>query len=62
MTRFVVGSQSTLFPERLDDYLGKDNPVRAALLYRASPPPGTRPGPELLWDPNLIGMMRQLAI
>jgi len=32
MTRFVVGddrSQSTLFPERLDDYLGSDNPVRA---------------------------------
>jgi len=29
MTRFVVGydrSQSTLFPERLDDYLGEDNP------------------------------------
>ena len=32
MTRFVVGddrSQSTLFPERLDDYLDEDNPVRA---------------------------------
>src|SRR5258707_15713646 len=32
MTRFVVGddrSQSTLFPERLDDYLGEDNLVRA---------------------------------
>ncbi len=32
MTRFVVGDdrdQSTLFPERLDDYLGEDNPVRA---------------------------------
>ncbi|MDB5584000.1 MAG: ISPsy6 transposase [Bradyrhizobium sp.] len=32
MTHFVVGddrSQSTLFPERLDDYLGDDNPVRA---------------------------------
>jgi transposase len=32
MARFVVGddrSQSTLFPERLDDYLGEDNPVRA---------------------------------
>jgi hypothetical protein len=28
MTRFVVGedrSQSTLFPERLDDYLAEDN-------------------------------------
>src|SRR3979490_2009258 len=32
MARFVVGddrSQSTLFPERLDDYLAEDNPVRA---------------------------------
>src|SRR5271170_1309518 len=32
MTRFVVGddrSQGTLFPERLDDYLAADNPVRA---------------------------------
>jgi hypothetical protein len=35
MTRFVVGydrSQSTLFPERLDDYLGEDNPVPVANL------------------------------
>jgi len=32
MKRFVVGDdrrQSTLFPERLDEYLGEDNPVRA---------------------------------
>jgi hypothetical protein len=32
MTRFVVGddrSQSTMFPQRLDDYLSEDNPVRA---------------------------------
>ena len=45
MTRFVVGddrSQSTLFPERLDDYLGEDNPVRAvdvlsmSLIWRGS--------------------------
>jgi hypothetical protein len=36
MTRFVVGddrSQSTLFPERLDDYLGGDNPVRAIDVF-----------------------------
>src|ERR1700694_1883450 len=34
MTRFVVGddrSQSALFPERLDDYLRDDNPVRTSL-------------------------------
>jgi transposase len=36
MTRFVVGddrSQSTLFPDRLDDYLGDDNPVRAIDVF-----------------------------
>src|SRR4029079_15402098 len=36
MTRFVVGddrSQSTLFPERLDDYLGEDSPVRAIDVF-----------------------------
>ena len=36
MTRFVVGddrSQSILFPERLDDYLGDDNPVRAIDIF-----------------------------
>src|SRR4249920_3479427 len=36
MTRFVVGddrSPSTLFPERLDDYLGEDNPVRAIDVF-----------------------------
>jgi transposase len=36
MTRFAVGddrSQSTLFPERLDDYLGEDNPVRAIDVF-----------------------------
>ena len=36
MTRFVVGddrSQSTLFPELLDDYLDEDNPVRAVDVF-----------------------------
>ena len=36
MTRFVVGedrSQSTLFPERLEDYLSEDNPVRAVDVF-----------------------------
>ena len=36
MTRFVLGddrSQSTLFPELLDDYLGDDNPVRAIDVF-----------------------------
>jgi transposase len=36
MTRFVVGDdrgQSTLFPERLEDYLAEDNPVRAIDVF-----------------------------
>src|SRR5271169_812074 len=36
MTRFVVGedrNQSTLFPERLEDYLAEDNPVRAIDVF-----------------------------
>src|ERR1700732_2107172 len=36
MTRFAVGDdrgQSALFPERLDDYLGEDNPVRAIDVF-----------------------------
>ena len=36
MARFVVGddrSQSTLFPERLDEDLGEDNPVRAIDVF-----------------------------
>jgi hypothetical protein len=36
MTRLVVGddrSQSTLFPERLEDYLSEDNPVRAIDVF-----------------------------
>ena len=36
MKRFIEGSdrsQTTLFPERLDDYIGEDNPVRAVDAY-----------------------------
>jgi hypothetical protein len=36
MARFVVGddrSQSIRLPERLDDYLGEDNPVRAIDVF-----------------------------
>ncbi len=36
MKRFVEGedrSQSTLFPERLNDYVGEDNPVRVVDVY-----------------------------
>jgi hypothetical protein len=36
MKRFVEGedrSQSTLFPERLDDYICEDNPVRVVEAF-----------------------------
>jgi len=36
MARFVEGedrSQSTLFPERLDDYIAEDNPVRVVDVF-----------------------------
>ena len=36
MKRFVEGedrSQSTLFPERLDDYIAEDNPVRVIDVF-----------------------------
>ena len=36
MKRFVEGedrSQSTLFPERLDDYIAEDNPVRVVDVF-----------------------------
>ena len=39
MKRFVQGedrSQSTLFPESLEDYISEDNPVRASALSNAS--------------------------
>jgi hypothetical protein len=36
MKRFVEGeerSQATLFPERLDDYIAEDNPVRVIDVF-----------------------------
>ena len=36
MKRFIEGqdrSQSTLFPERLEDYIAEDNPVRAIEVF-----------------------------
>ncbi len=41
MKRFIEGAdreQTTLFPERLEDYVGNDNPVR--VLADFNPPPG----------------------
>jgi len=36
MSRFIKGEdrgQSTLFPERLDDWIGEDNPVRVIDVF-----------------------------
>ncbi len=36
MKRFIEGEsrgQSVLFPDRLDDYIGEDNPVRAIDVF-----------------------------
>jgi transposase len=36
MKRFIEGedrSQSTLFPERLDDYIAEDNPIRVIEVF-----------------------------
>ena len=36
MKRFIEGedrNQSTLFPERLDDYIAEDNPVRVVDVF-----------------------------
>jgi len=36
MKRFIIGesrSQSTLFPELLDDYVAEDNPVRVIDVF-----------------------------
>ncbi len=40
MKRYVVGqdrSQSTLFPEVLDDYIAEDNPVRVVDVFVERP-------------------------
>jgi len=35
-------SQSTLFPESLDDYIVEDNPVRVVEVFVDEPHPGAR--------------------
>ena len=43
MKRFIEGEnrdQSVLFPERLDDYIGEDNPVRAIDVFVDGQPVG----------------------
>src|ERR1700693_3118104 len=72
MTRFVVGddrSQSTLFPERLDDYLGEDNPVRAIDVFvdeldlaKLEPEARGRPAshPATLWKIYVYGYLNRV--
>ncbi len=65
MTGYVTGtdrSQTTLFPDRLEDFVGADNPVRAVDAFvdgldlrdmgfvRAAPAATGRPG----YDPALL--------
>ena len=64
MSKFIEGqdrSQGTLFPERLDDYVGEDNPVRvidvfvddldiSGLGFKAEPAATGRPG----YDPRTM--------
>ncbi len=67
MTRFVVGldrGQSTLFPERLDDWVGEDNPVRVIDVFECLSCPSAASGllytdePRLRW--SKIGLKLRL--
>ena len=76
MKRFVEGedrSQSTLFPERLDDYVGEDNPVRVVDVFvdeldlgdlgfnRVAPQATGRPGyhPSVLLKLYIYGYLKR---
>ena len=76
MKRFIEGidrNQATLFPERLDDYVGDDNPVRAidafvdaldlgALGFDIVPEATGRPGyhPAMMLKIYLYGYLNQV--
>ena len=76
MKRFVEGAdrgQSTLFPERLEDWIGEDNPVRvidafvemldlASLGFTVEPEATGRPGyhPALMLRIYLYGYLNQV--
>ena len=76
MKRFIEGedrSQSTLFPEHLDDYVGEDNPVRLVDVFvdeldlgdlgfnRVAPQATGRPGyhPSVLLKLNIYGYLKR---
>ena len=77
MKRFIEGadrSQSTLFPESLDDYVAEDNPVRVVYVfvdeldllglgfYRVAPRATGRPGyhPSVLLKLYIYGYLNQV--
>ena len=77
MKRFIEGedrSQSTLFPERLDDYIAEDNAVRVIDAFvekldlldlgfeRAQPSDTGRPGyhPEVLLKVYIYGYLNRI--
>lgn len=76
MKRFIEGedrSQSTLFPEHLDDYVGEDNPVRLVDVFvdeldlgdlgfnRVAPQATGRPGyhPSVLLKLYIYGYLKR---
>ena len=76
MKRFIEGedrSQSTLFPEHLDDYVGEDNPVRVVDVFvdeldlgdlgfnRVAPQATGRPGyhPSVLLKLYIYGYLKR---
>ena len=78
MKRYIEGedrSQSVLFPERLDDYIGEDNPVRVIEVFveslhlqalgfeRTSPAATGRPGyhPSTLLKLYIYGYLNRIA-
>ncbi len=77
MTRFIAGmdrEQSTMFPERLEDYVAEDNPVRVADVFvealdlgelgfdRVMPEATGRPGyhPSTLLKIYIYGYLNQV--
>jgi transposase len=76
LKRFIEGedrSQSTLFPEHLDDYVGEDNPVRLVDVFvdeldlgdlgfnRVAPQATGRPGyhPSVLLKLYIYGYLKR---